>query len=720
MCGCLAQQEGIILSTSTVPTADQLAAARFIHWRHNADPILTVNMLRDWLNSCGLVLFTARAAQIPAPAPTFVEVILGAPTPAPTLAETEQPRTLLSRLILDSGAIPLNLLGSPTGAGIETPDFLVSPLAFSYIFTLRGDKAWKQPPATTGATRVSPLALNTYTLLTERSKDHPAGTSAYDLATQLGKEVTEAAVLRALTELWQRLRVLPVPQPDGAPTLWELTTTRFTKQIKAGANAGQPTALSALISLYLRQVIVASEDEIETFLSPVASRSRIRDVVHALLSARQLETLAIEGRTVHHIAGEPPLFHSAPPTDDIDFLVVTTEGEITPPAAESDEAPTRIKKFIPKPRKTGTGFVTKPARNAEDRPTPRERRPFTRDSGRSFDRPAAETDRSSYTKPWDEERATRKPTTRPASDEEGKRPFTRKPAFGSKPSFGKKPGFGTKPSFGSKPRFGEERPAFKSSRPPFRRSEDSGESRSPRREFNKPREFHQRSEFTPRPYRDAATGDSADRPRKTFSKPGTFARKREGFAGKPGFQREGDRESRPPRRDFGDKPRKPFDGSRSKPAFSRDRDDRPARSYGARSAGYSDRPKRGEGRPDGPPFRKFDAPRTPRRTFEDRPERPARAESAGNDSRKLSKPFGAKKPFAKSGEGFSKSAKGFAGKTGAGFGKKSGGFGGKKPFAKAAPRGTGKPASTFDKFKGNKKPFGKRPPARKFKPEENG
>ncbi len=560
MRGRLARQEGNNLSSPTIPTAEQLAAARLTHWRHNADPILTVNMLRDWLNTSGLVLFLPRAAQLPAPAPTFVEVILGTPTPAPTLADTEQPRTLLSRLILDSGAIPLNLLGSPTGAGTETPDFLVSPLAFSYIFTLRGDKAWKQPPATTGPTKVSPLALNTYNLLTERAKDHATGTSAYDLATQLGKEVTETAVLRALTELWQHLRVLPVPQPDGAPTLWELTTTRFTKQIKAGANAGQPTALSALISLYLRQAIVASEEEIETFLSPIASRSRIREVVHALLSARQLETIAVEGRTVLHIAGEPPVFHAIPAPDDIDFLVVTTEGEITPVTAESDEAPadeapTRIKKFIPKPRKTGTGFVTKPRINTEDRPTPRERRPFTRDSGRSFDRPAGDA-RPSYNKPWDEERAARKP----AADAEGKRPFTRKPSFGDRPSYAKKPGFGSKPSFGSKPRFGEDRPSFKSSRPPFRRAEDSGDSRPPRREF-KPRDFDKPRDFTPRPYREASAGDSTDRPRKTFSKPGTFARKREGFSGKPGFQREGDRESRPPRRDFGDKPRQSYGDS---------------------------------------------------------------------------------------------------------------------------------------------------------------
>src|SRR6202789_4566491 len=299
-------------------------------------------MLRDWLNTSGLVLFAPRAAQLPAPAPSFVEAIQGTPNAAPTLADTDQSRTLLSRLILDGGAIPLNLLGSPTGTRSETPDFIVSPLAFPYVFTLRGDKAWKQPPTTSGATKVSPLALNTYTLLAERAKDHATGMSSYDLTTQLGKEVTESAVLRSLTELWQHLRVIPVPQPDGAATLWELMTARFTKQIKAGSNAGQPTALSALISLYLGQAIVASEEEIETFLSPVAARSRIRAVIHALLSARQLETVAVEGRTVLHVTGELPAFLAAEiPSpvhcDDIDSIVVTTEGG----AAESAEAPAR-------------------------------------------------------------------------------------------------------------------------------------------------------------------------------------------------------------------------------------------------------------------------------------------------------------------------------------------------------------------------------------------
>jgi 23S rRNA pseudouridine2605 synthase len=714
------------LSTLSTPTAQQLAAARVNHWRHNADPILTINMLRDWLNTSGLVLYTPRAAQLPAPAPSFVEATLGVPNAAPTLADIEPSRSLLSRLILDGGAIPLNLLGNPTGVGTETPDFLVSPLAFPYIFTLRGDKAWKQPPATTGATKVSTLALNTYTLLSEQAKD--SGLSAYDLATQLGKEVTETAVLRALTELWQHLRVLPVPQADGAPTLWELTSTRFTKQIKAGANAGQPTALSALISLYLGQAIVASEEEIETFLSPLAARSRIRDVIHALLSARQLETVAVEGRTVLHVTGELPAFLAiaTPAPDDIDSLVVTTEGDTPEPA---EDAP-RIKKFIPKPRKVGTGFVTKTGHNIESRPTPRERRPFTRESNRP--------DRPSFTKPWAEEKADRLAAAQSPSSVEGdtaappsKRPYDRKPAFdraGKRPPFGSKPSFGNKPSFGSKPRFNSDRPAFKSDRPAFRRTEGSSDSRPPRREF------------TPRPYNDRAAGDStSDRPRKTFSKPGTFGRKREGFAGKPSFSRDND--SRPPRRDFGDSrpPRREFTprpregssdtrpprrnfadrGERAdKPSFSGPRKPgsfsaRPQRSFSdAPRKNFSrDNDARSEGRSrtsrtDGPPFRKFDAPRTPRpraaSDFEGKP-----SSSFGEKksySKKSGSSFGAKKPYGKSSEGFA---------------KKPGSFAGKKPFAKSAKSAPGKPASTFDKFKGNKKPFGKRAPARKFKPEES-
>jgi 23S rRNA pseudouridine2605 synthase len=725
-----AQQEGNTLSNLSTPTADQLAAARLAHWHHNADPILTINMLRDWLNTSGLVFFTPRAAQLPAPAPSFVEAILGTSNAAPTLAETDQSRSLLTRLILDGGAIPLNLLGSPTGTGSEIPDFIVSPLAFPYIFTLRGDKAWKQPPTTSGASKVSPLALNTYNLLAERAKDHVTGVSSYDLTTQLGKEVTETAVLRSLTELWQHLRVIPVPQPDGGATLWELTTARFTKQIKTGANAGQPTALSALVSLYLGQAIVASEEDIETFLSPVAARSRIRDVVHALISARQLETIAVEGRTVLHVTGELPAFLAiaAPAPDDVDSTVVAIEG-----GAEFAEETGRIKKLIPKPRKVGTGFVTKPGRSVESTGSPRERRPFTRESNRP--------DRPSFTKPWEEEKADRLAAAKSSSEvsnegdsTETPRTYDRKPnadragkrpSFGSKPSSGSKPSFGSRPSFGSKPRFGNDRPFVGGDRPTNRRNADSGDSRPPRREF------------TPRPYGDASIGDS-DRPRKPFTKPGTLGRKHEGFAAKPSFGRNSSdsrpprrdyNDARPPRRDFanhpdsaaGDKrpPRRTFGDGPAKPSFGGLRKPgsfsaRPQRSFdgGDRTNGFTprknsprdteDRPRR-TARSEGPPFRKFDAPRA--------------ASAKGAFEAKSTGSFGEKKPYSKTGGSFgvkktyAKPGGSFAGKSDRG----SSTF--KKTYGKSSAE-TGKPASTFDKFKGNKKPFGNRPPARKFKREE--
>jgi 23S rRNA pseudouridine2605 synthase len=718
------QQEGNTLSSNPVtPSADQLAAARTNQWHHNGEALLTFENLRSWINAAGLALYNPRATQLPAPAPSMVEAVLGTANAAPTLADAEQARSLLARLIAEGAAVPLNLLGNPTGTGTETPDFIAATAVLPYIFTLRGDKAWKLPPPTSGPTKVSPLALATHTALTEKGS-----LSAYDLATELGKEVTEAAVLRALTELWQHLRVLPIPQQDGAPTVWELTSSRFTKQLKAGSNAGQPTALSALISLYLGQAIVASEEEIEIFLSPLAARSRIRDVVHALLGARQIETIAVEGRTVLHVTGDLPVFLAAPatetvavPVDDIDDLVVTSESDRT-----ADTPEPRIKKFIPTPRKIGTGFITKPGLDKPARkpfgasPSPRERRPFTRESNRP--------DRPSFTKPWAEEKADRlaaasrsssapegqedSPSTPPQYD---KRPSS-KPAFGRKPAFGSKPSFSRKPSFGDKPGFDDKR----SSGPRRSFSSDRGDSRPPRREFSRPAaEGGNSGDFAPR--------------KKTFSKPGTFGRKREGgFSARPSFGRDSEgrpprrefaprpagegRDSRPPRREFAPRP------SGDRPSYG-SRSDRPSSGarppFGGKSSFGGSRPPRDSGANEstGPRYRKFDAPRgdRPSRPFDpDRPARPASSGYAGKSSGYAGKSAGYKSKPSSSGDKkpFGKSSGSYAGKPSSPAGK--------KPFSKSGSSSAkpGKPAGTFDKFKNNAKPFGKRPPARKWKPEE--
>lgn len=658
------------MSTPSSSTADRLAAARLAHWHQNAQPILTLNMLRDWLNASGLVLFSPRAHQLAAPAPSFVETILGEATAAPTLAQTEEPRNLLARLIADSGAVPLSLLGSPGGAGTEVPDFIVSPLAFPYIFTLRGDKNWKRAPEVSGANKVSPLALAAYNLLAER-----IAMTASDLAAALGKEVTQTAVLRALTDLWQHLRVFPVPQPNGGPALWELTATRFTKQIKTGANAGQPTALSALISLYLAQAMAATEEEIEAFLSPLAARSRIREVIHALLAARQLATIVIDGKTLLHVAGELPAFlaEAESVTETVQPAEPVAEPETVAPESDDDS---RIKKFVPRQR-TGRPPFQKEAR------------------GGSFD------------KPWEEERAARpaarKPTT--ARDEEERRPFKKRPDFereGRQPSFDRKPRFDRegKPGFHrDKPSFGRggdfERKSF--ARPDrFEGKREGFAGRSSERRDSRP----PRREFTPRPERE---NESRPPRRESGARAGgenEFRRPRRDFS-----------ESRPPRRDFGDS---------RKPEFSRNREGREDR---REYRGQEDRGPR-----TGPPFRKFDAPRG---GFKPKSGgKPSAAPGGEFQERKFSGKSGGKfgerseqKPFNRSGEkAFGRAAGKSFGKPGAKPFSKSGakpfGKSGGKPFAKSgrpAQTGGGKPGGPFEKFMGGKKPFGKRPPARKFK-----
>jgi hypothetical protein len=549
------------------------------------------------------------------------------------------------------------------------PDFVASTAVFPYVFTLRGDKAWKQPPATTGALKMSNLALATYEALSRRGP-----LSAYDLSTEVGKEVTEAAVLRALGELWTHLRVLPLAQSGGAPTLWELASARFTKQIKAGANAGQPSALSALISLYLGQAGVASEEEVESFLSPLASRSRIRDVVHALLSARQLSTIAIEGRTMVHVAGSLPAFvpaqTAAAPEAEVPAGLIEVGAIVPVVAAGTEEEATaesapRITKFVPKPRKIGTGYLAKA-----------------------------------------------KPSqfgAKPGRVERGSKPaFPAKPGFKDRPKFkpGVKPGF--KPRDGFAPSSGRERRPFtKPAAPAFDKpwNEDKARTRKPGfGEESRPprRDFAARGESGTRPPRRdfAARNESSEAraPRKTFSKPGTFGRKREGFAARASG--EGKREFTPrPRTDrprgreeSGTAPRKPYP-PRGAGFFSgkpRPSDDRAERAAG--------------GSTSKPVYRKFDAPRDrPARPFSsDRPARAERSDKPRKPGDFAPRKF-ANKPSGKPG--------GFVRKPG---GKPS--FAGKK--SKPGAPFSGKPASTFAKFSGNKKPFGKRPPARKFKPSK--
>ncbi len=99
----------------------------------------------------------------------------------------------------DDVAVRLNLLGQPG----EQPDFVVASWVLPYVYALRGDRDWRRIPQLTGSRQVSPLAIQAYKHL------ETADSTISQLKQALGREVSESAVVRAITELWQQLRIIP-------------------------------------------------------------------------------------------------------------------------------------------------------------------------------------------------------------------------------------------------------------------------------------------------------------------------------------------------------------------------------------------------------------------------------------------------------------------------------------------------------------------------------
>ena len=129
-----------------------------------------------------------------------------------------------------------------------------------------------------------------------------------ELKQSLGHGVSEVAVLRAITELWQQLRIIPVVSAPGKPARWQLLKTRFQKAIAEGASTSQVTAISVLASIFLQAVIAAGMEEVEIFLSPLTARSKIREVLRGLVATRQVHTLAMGHATQYYVAGTLPEF----------------------------------------------------------------------------------------------------------------------------------------------------------------------------------------------------------------------------------------------------------------------------------------------------------------------------------------------------------------------------------------------------------------------------
>jgi hypothetical protein len=269
--------------------------------RLNGHGTLTLEDARTWIEETGLCLFLPKRQFSSSIAPSFVEAVAGRRDTAPEhVALAEE---LLVRLETDGVAVRLNLLGLPG----EAPDFIVASWVLPYVYALRGDRDWRRIPQLTGSRQVSQLAVQAYKLLEMGDTTIPKLTQA------LGREVTEGAVLRAITELWQQLRIIPVVSAPGQTAQWQLLRLRFQKAIAEGASTSQVTAISVLASIYLQAVIAAGMEEVELFLAPLTARSKVREVLRGLVATRQVHTISLGHAPLYYVAGTLPEF-AAPPT----------------------------------------------------------------------------------------------------------------------------------------------------------------------------------------------------------------------------------------------------------------------------------------------------------------------------------------------------------------------------------------------------------------------
>ncbi len=270
--------------------------------RLNGSGVLTLEDARTWLEETGLCLFVPRKQNAQALAPSFVEAVAGQRNATPDARQVALAEDLLVRLEKDDIAVRLNLLGQPG----EQPDFIVATWVLPYVYALRGDRDWRRVPQLTGSRQVSPLAVQTYKLLEAGEATIP------QLKHKLGREVTEAAVLRAITELWQQLRIIPVLAEPGQTPRWQLLRNRFQKAIAEGASTSQVTAISVLASIYLQAVIAASMEDVEQFLAPLTARSKVREVLRGLVATRQVHTIALGHAPHFYVAGTLPEFAPTP------------------------------------------------------------------------------------------------------------------------------------------------------------------------------------------------------------------------------------------------------------------------------------------------------------------------------------------------------------------------------------------------------------------------
>jgi hypothetical protein len=260
-------------------------------WHIDGEPVRTIEDAREFIDSVGMALvYPTRPMPL---LPTLIGAVAASDRnlperrKAPGHARAKEAEDLLARMLRDKLVFEARF-------GTET--LLLSPSIFAYYYALASDRNPRQPIRTRTRGKGSPLAEHAFCKLEEKGP-----LTEKRLQELLGKAVSETAVERALHELSTALKITRTQQ-SAEGDIWDVYYRWAPREVEEGVRLSDVEALSALISKYLDCVVAATQDEIESFFSAIASRMRVSEVVRALLAAREFVYTPSETRTLITVA----------------------------------------------------------------------------------------------------------------------------------------------------------------------------------------------------------------------------------------------------------------------------------------------------------------------------------------------------------------------------------------------------------------------------------
>jgi predicted transcriptional regulator len=279
-------------------TEQELEQQRTKLWRIDGNPVRTVEDARGFIESVGFCLnYPERSVPL---LPSLIAAHTGSTAGLPEVKHAyadpraQEATELMVRLLRDRSAFEMSLS--------RESNLIIAAALFPFFYALVGDRNPKSLPKTKAqGAKISELASSVFGAL----QKHGPMTKT-QIQEHVGRESSQAALDRALGELWSILKITRVDYSASGGASWDVLYRWAPEAVKEGINISSPEAISALVSKYLETVVAAEQEEIEQFFSHLTSRSKVRDAVNALLQARELSFVII---------GDKSLIHMTPPPD---------------------------------------------------------------------------------------------------------------------------------------------------------------------------------------------------------------------------------------------------------------------------------------------------------------------------------------------------------------------------------------------------------------------